>query len=184
MKKIYNYRAVGNRIKFLRGEGRTQEEFAALLGVSLSAYQRYEYGDRIPPFKTISKISNICNVSTDWIIYGRGVKGEDIKVDEPDFSDAIDRMEYLFERGSFALLEFFNMLLNYASNVAHGGFDNEEGADLIEFLTFINEISSSKLREILNKRKDLISYTYIKDGKRTRVSYKTKTKKNKKPNKE
>lgn len=192
MKKIYNYRAVGNRIKFLRGEGRTQEEFAALLGVSLSAYQRYEYGERLPPFKTISKISNICNVSTDWIIYGRGVKGKDINFDQPDFYDAIDRMEYLFEHGSFDLLDFFSLLLNYASNVARWGFDNEETneetnketEDLLEFLTFINEISSSKLREIFNKRRDLISYKYKKDGKDKSVSYKIKTKKNNKPNQE
>lgn len=183
MKKIYNYRAVGNRIKFLRGESRTQEEFAALLGISLSAYQRYEYGERLPPLPVITKLSKICDVRVTWIISGVYVEG-DKTIDGFDFYDAIDRLEFLYDHGSFEFIEFFKTLLNYASKIARSGFDNEEGEDLLEFLTFINEISSSKLRKIFSKRKDLISYKYTEDGKTKSVSHRIKTKKNNKPSQE
>ena len=53
MKKSFPYKEIGNKIKLLRGDGQTQEQFAALLGISLRAYQRYEHGERLPPFKTV-----------------------------------------------------------------------------------------------------------------------------------
>ena len=71
MKKNSPYKEIGNRIKLLRGDGHTQKQFAALLGISLRSYQKYEYGERVPPLKTLSKISKACNVTTDWLIAGK-----------------------------------------------------------------------------------------------------------------
>jgi transcriptional regulator with XRE-family HTH domain len=183
MKKIYHYRAVGNRIKFLRGDDRTQEEFAAVLGVSLSAYQRYEHGERLPPLHVVTKLSKMCDVRVTWIISGVYVEG-DKTIDGFDFYDAIDRLEYLYGHGSSELVELFKILLNYASNIPRWEFDNEEGADVIEFLTYINEASASKLRKIFKKRRDKISDKYTEEGEATLASYKAKTKKNKKSNQE
>jgi transcriptional regulator with XRE-family HTH domain len=177
MKKNFSYTATGNRIKLLRGDGQTQKQFAALLGISLRTYQRYEHGERLPPFKMLSKISNICDVSTDWVISGSGVKGK--KLNSDDFIDAINKLDYLFDHGSFELIDFFKKILNFASNVAHSGLDTEAGEDLMEFLTFLTDMSSSALRKAFDMR-DIISYKYRKNGKLVSVAYKLKNKKTEK----
>jgi transcriptional regulator with XRE-family HTH domain len=59
----------GGKIKLLRqGAGYTQEELAKKLGLSKSTIAHYESGRREPDTKTIIKIANIFNVSTDEIL--------------------------------------------------------------------------------------------------------------------
>lgn len=180
MKKSFPYKEIGNKIKLLRG-GQTQEQFAALLGISLRAYQRYEHGERLPPFKTISKISNLCDVSMDWISAGSNDK--EIKQNGYDFVGAINKLEYLFDHVSFELIDFFEKILNFATNVARSGLGADAGDDLVEFLTFLTEMSSSALRKAFDRR-GMISYQYKKDGKLVKVAYKSKNNKlEKKPSK-
>ena len=171
MKKSFPYKAIGNRIKLLRGDGQTQAQFAALLGISLRAYQRYEYGERLPPFKILSKILNLCDVSMDWIFAGSNFVGD------------VDKLKYLFDHGSFELIDFFEKILNFAIAVAHGQSNADAGEDLVEFLTFLTEMSSSALRKAFDRR-GIISYQYKKDGKLVKVAYRWKNNKlEKKPSK-
>jgi len=181
MKKSFPYKAIGNRIKLLRGDGQTQAQFAALLGISLRAYQRYEYGERLPPFKILSKILNLCDVSMDWIFAGSNDK--EIKQNSYDLVGAIDKLKYLFDHGSFELIDFFEKILNFAIAVAHGQSNADAGEDLVEFLTFLTEMSSSALRKAFDRR-GIISYQYKKDGKLVKVAYRWKNNKlEKKPSK-
>ena len=58
-----------NRLKSLRKEnGYTQEDVAKKLGLTKSAYGYYEQGKTVPDAHTLSKLANIFDVSTDYIL--------------------------------------------------------------------------------------------------------------------
>lgn len=58
-----------NRLKILRKENKyTQEDVAKKLGLTKSAYGYYEQGKTVPDAHTISKLANIFDVSTDYIL--------------------------------------------------------------------------------------------------------------------
>ena len=44
------------------------EAFAALLGVSASAYESYERGEREPPVELLLALRNKARVSLDWLL--------------------------------------------------------------------------------------------------------------------
>lgn len=59
---------ISDRLKSLRGN-RTLIEFSKLVGVPVSTVRSYEQG-RMPPADYIGVVANICNVSSDWILFG------------------------------------------------------------------------------------------------------------------
>lgn len=67
VKDHHPYKVVGNRLRALRGK-LTQKEFSKNVGLSLSAYQRYEYGERLPGLEALIKIAAFCGVSEDEIL--------------------------------------------------------------------------------------------------------------------
>lgn len=54
--------------------GYTQNEIAKMLGISRAAYTNIENGKREPDFDTLNKLSNIFNVSSDYLL-GRNSDG-------------------------------------------------------------------------------------------------------------
>ena len=46
----------------------TQEKMAALLGVSVSTWSKYETGNRTPPLNRLKKICKNCKVSADYLL--------------------------------------------------------------------------------------------------------------------
>jgi len=48
--------------------GKTQHEVAVLLGILDNAYQKYEGGDREPNLLRLRQLSEILNVSTDFLL--------------------------------------------------------------------------------------------------------------------
>lgn len=75
----YPYKAIGNRLKFLRGNA-TRKEFASVIGISERAYQRYELGERVPNFLTLNRIAVVCGVDLNWILLGgRETSFDDVK---------------------------------------------------------------------------------------------------------
>ena len=60
--------------------GISQSQVANDLGISLRAYQNYEYGQREPNIDMINKLADYFNVSTDRLL-GRTTKEQDI-IDE------------------------------------------------------------------------------------------------------
>lgn len=61
------------RIKELRDKlSLTQEEMAQQIGVSKSAYQKYEQAIRFPAFPVLRKLALESDVSMDWLIFGKG----------------------------------------------------------------------------------------------------------------
>lgn len=48
--------------------GVTQEKVAKYLGVARNTYTRYETGEREPDFKTLQKLADYFNVTTDYLL--------------------------------------------------------------------------------------------------------------------
>ncbi len=62
---------IGQRIKQLRKEyNLTQQQFAELINLKNSTISLYENEKRQPEFKTLVKIADYFNVTTDWL-FGR-----------------------------------------------------------------------------------------------------------------
>lgn len=55
------------KLRTLRGS-QSKQEFCQKLGISYSAYSRYESGERSPDWDSIIKICTIINVSADWLL--------------------------------------------------------------------------------------------------------------------
>ncbi|SET76751.1 transcriptional regulator [Oceanobacillus limi] len=59
----------GNRLSYLRKRNKwSRDDLANRLGVSYSTISKYESGSREPGFETLQKISNIFDVTTDYLI--------------------------------------------------------------------------------------------------------------------
>jgi transcriptional regulator with XRE-family HTH domain len=62
---------LGDRIRLCRkNRDLTQSQLAKQLGVSTSSLGQYETGSARPNIETLTLISEICNVTTDWLLKG------------------------------------------------------------------------------------------------------------------
>lgn len=74
----------GHRIKTLRIEkGLTQEELGEKLGLDKGTVSKMERGENAPTAKTLIALREIFNVSTDWILTGKGLK-HPLEIDTKD----------------------------------------------------------------------------------------------------
>ena len=46
----------------------TQRAIAEYLGITVNAYQHYEYDVRKPPFENIIKLCQLLEISSDWLL--------------------------------------------------------------------------------------------------------------------
>ena len=67
MKKKYTHLEIGNRLKELRNI-LSQKEFARKIGVPIATYQRYEYGETLPPEPVLKRVAEICSKSVDYLL--------------------------------------------------------------------------------------------------------------------
>ena len=68
------------RIRELREDNdKTQFEIAEILGTSQTMYARYEHGDKELPIRHLIRLSNLYNVSTDYILGRTNSRGEQDK---------------------------------------------------------------------------------------------------------
>jgi len=67
---------IGNRIKLVRDQlGLNQTAFAQRLGLSSpTAISRYEKGQREPDIESLIKITELANITLDWLLTGEGAK--------------------------------------------------------------------------------------------------------------
>ena len=68
-------KALGRRIRQLRGFDLTQEEFAKKLGISQSQLSKYERGIVAPPADVLVQIKEQLRVSIDWLLTGDPERG-------------------------------------------------------------------------------------------------------------
>lgn len=91
-----------DRLKLLREQSSyTQKEMAEMLGMTQSNYSKYEYGTREPNLENIDKISDIFDVSIDFL-FGKEPKQMDV-VPVPVLVDIIDEQLIYDEDNSFPL---------------------------------------------------------------------------------
>ena len=74
---------MGNRIRSIRKEeNMTQEQFAAMLGISQQILSRYETGQTVLPYEDLKNIVTKFNVSVEYIL----------GIDTKDFTDREKRI--------------------------------------------------------------------------------------------
>lgn len=59
---------LGDRLKKLRGDGRTQEDVAKAVGVSRAAYSHFENNRNEPDNDTLKKLAQYYDVSIDYLL--------------------------------------------------------------------------------------------------------------------
>ncbi len=78
---------ISSILKTLREEKNiTQADIASKLGISRPAYTNYERGTRNPDFDTLIKISNLFDVSTDYLL---GVETKDFNKKKEPLSNSL-----------------------------------------------------------------------------------------------
>lgn len=66
-----DYRAIGWRIREIRGFDMNQEEFGKMIGVGQSQVSKYERGEILPPVEILLRIAAVGNTGLNWILKGQ-----------------------------------------------------------------------------------------------------------------
>jgi transcriptional regulator with XRE-family HTH domain len=66
---------LGIRLKQIR-KNLSQKEFAKKFGIPFRTYQRYEYGERMPPLEVLEKIVKQAKVKISWLLVGEDLSGD------------------------------------------------------------------------------------------------------------
>ncbi len=151
-KSDFPHKSIGHRLKLIRGR-KSQQDFSRMIGIHLRTYQRYESGERLPPFDIVSKISKICHGNLTWIITGGEDKEQQFKTD--DLGQVINKLDYIFQYGSHPFIDFINQVLDIALISIRGNleidfpFHKDPPDDLPAFLISLIGISGKALQDIL-----------------------------------
>lgn len=77
---------LGDRLKKLRGDGRTQEDVAKAIGVSRAAYSHFENNRNEPDNDTLKKLAQYYDVSIDYLL-GKSDKPHYYSLTKKDYKD-------------------------------------------------------------------------------------------------
>ena len=90
---------LGQRIALLRRQaGMSQAELAARMGVSASAVGMYEQGRREPSVEGLVSLSDILQVSTDYLLTGKVADPRDLQTLSALLEEQVLRTERRLER--------------------------------------------------------------------------------------
>lgn len=109
----------GERLKYLREKNKMyQSELAEKLNLAPSTISMYERGDRDPDTSTLSKIAEIFNVTTDYLL-GRTDKLKDKDIEDEKLIIAarsdVDLSELTEDEQKY-ILDFIKMIKNNKKN--------------------------------------------------------------------
>ena len=65
-------KAIGRRIREIRGFDLRQAEFARMLGIGQTQLSKYELGQSTPTMQILLKLKTYSGRSVDWILTGKG----------------------------------------------------------------------------------------------------------------
>jgi len=65
-----NLKAIGKRIREIRGFDLTQTEFGRMLDIGQTQLSRYELGENLPPTEVLLKLKAYSGKTIDWILTG------------------------------------------------------------------------------------------------------------------
>ena len=57
-----------NLLRLRTGKGLSQKELSDATGITMRAYQRYEYGEREPRLSTLLALADFYNISLDELV--------------------------------------------------------------------------------------------------------------------
>ena len=63
-------KAIGRRVREIRGFDLKQTEFAEILGISQTQFSKYERGKSVPTPEILVKLKRFSKKSIDWILTG------------------------------------------------------------------------------------------------------------------
>ena len=69
-------RAIGRRIREIRGFDLTQAEFGRILGVGQTQLSKYEMGHSVPTLELLLRLNAYSGRSIDWIVTGEESRQE------------------------------------------------------------------------------------------------------------
>lgn len=127
---IYKRIESGLRFKQVRvALGKTQEEFAEILGLSVNSIKKIEKGENNVSVSNLRKLRKSCNVSANYILYGESKSLDDIWFLLQNADDK-DKLKALLR------------LVKYFTNKDHNFYVDESE----------NEYIFSKINEILEDK--------------------------------
>lgn len=138
---VHDERAVGRRIRFLRGT-LSQEEFAAKVGISRPALANYETGRTIPKQKIIDKISEVFEVSSKFLTSGEVQSPEEFAVSLGLGSNKADELTP-DEWAVIRVLAVCNndTIVAVVKTLVEGFKADEESKQLADYTTIIDDLS-------------------------------------------
>ncbi|WP_304341567.1 helix-turn-helix domain-containing protein [Metaclostridioides mangenotii] len=114
---MYENNILKIRLKTLRNEFKlTQEDVARKVGLTKSAYGYYEQGKTIPDAQMIAKLSEIFNVTTDYLLGISNIKNNNAnnsygsQTDER-ISNIINKIKNMDEKSKEKALKMLDLLL-------------------------------------------------------------------------
>ena len=134
---------LGKKIRELRTEtGLTLKGLGEMLNLGESTMSMYENGKRSPDYNTLSKIAQIFNVSTDYLLGRTDIKNNDIE----------EQAKYIESIKLETPEDAMKFILSQPSLMAYGGYDlnkmsEEEIMDLADDLLFAMKISLEKRKK-------------------------------------
>lgn len=106
---------LGDRLKELRGSGRTQDDVATAVGVSRAAYSHFENNRNEPDNETLTKLANYYGVTIDYLLGNNNTPKWATKQDVIDLKDVLDDKDGTsFNFGGEKLTDEQNAKLNLA----------------------------------------------------------------------
>ena len=125
------YVQVGERLRELRGKI-SQEEFAKKISIPFRTYQRYEVGERIPHPHVLTRIAEIFDTTTDWILTGN------LNIEKARMTERLKRMSYLED-----IVENFEGAINREEKLLYLGVKEEGpeyGLERLEEKDFVEKL--------------------------------------------
>ena len=71
-KPAVDLKAIGRRIREIRGFDLTQAAFGRVLGIAQAQLSKYELGQSAPTLRILLKLKAYSGKSVDWILTGKG----------------------------------------------------------------------------------------------------------------
>ena len=170
---------INEKIKQLRTENKmTQKEFANKTGLSISAVQKYEYGDLTPSESVLFKISKIFDIDISFFLSNKTNK-DFKKID--DFNNQLLRMAYNRFEDLIELTKPFESATkyNYNEQVTKYNYNSELSefftilkADGYDVIFSINNLTFSiNLNELYNELKPFIEFLLYKHSIPVKVEF-------------
>ncbi|WP_165571654.1 helix-turn-helix domain-containing protein, partial [Cytobacillus praedii] len=144
---------LAKRLKWLREENRFgQKEVASNIGMTMSGYQKIEYGEREPKLEKLVKLADLFGVTTDFLL-GRNSNNEDL-------TEIKNNMAFYQGQINF-LKDEFSRLSHMLHNPPYGIPRDQNALELHSAAQSRMEIEKKMAEAIKNYNNQVLEYIII-----------------------